>query len=112
MCVLRITPRQILDYLTCMVQPCVLQMNDIRPATNYNLRLQMILLYRLLLNLRDASSKDIHIGTQYSSSEDESWNPNTTEAQSSIKFNHTGGTDHEGSGMLNPVPNHSSSINY
>ena len=63
-------------------------------------RFQMILLYRLLLNLGEASSRDIYIGSQYSSSTEHVWSLNTTEvmALSSLRFDRQDGTADEGQG--------------
>ena len=63
-------------------------------------RFQLILLYRLLLNLGEASSRDIYVGSQYSTSTENNWSPNTTEslALSSLRFDRQDGTADEEQG--------------
>ena len=65
----------------------------------------MLLLYRLLLNLGEASKKDIYIGSRYSEDEN-SWNDSAFEdvALSSLRFDRPGNTAGESQGMdIHPV---------
>ena len=62
----------------------------------------MILLYRLLLNLGEASNEDIYIGSQYLSSVENDWHPKASEvlALSSLRFECPSGTANDGRGMF------------
>lgn len=69
----------------------------------------MILLHRLLLNLSEASDRDIYIGSHYSSPTGSQWNPSTNEALSSLEFDRQEETvdEEQGTFFLGMCNNHS-----